>query len=81
MLQIEQLGKREHSKASETYIDVIFRYDTNTELKTSVPIQYRRKGTDIDDFDDKAIDSYLSKVYDEVNPKNWDNWQKEQEKF
>lgn len=81
MIQIEQLDKREHSKASETYIDVIFRYDTNTELKTSVPIQYRRTGTDIDAFDDKAIDSYLSKVYDEINPKNWDIWHKEQAKF
>ena len=79
MIQIEQLGKREHSKASETYIDVIFRYDRKTAIKTSVPIQYRRTGTDV--FDNNAIDDYLSKVYDEVNPKNWNKWRKEQAKF
>ena len=81
MIQIEQLGKRQHSKASETYVDVIFRYDTKTEIRTSVPIQYRRTGTDIDAFDDKAIYEYLSKVYDDINPKNWANWLKEQEIF
>ena len=81
MIQIEQLGKRQHSKASETYVDVIFRYDTKTEIRTSVPIQYRRTGTDIDAFDNKAIDEYLSKVYDDINPKNWANWLKDQEIF
>lgn len=81
MIQIEQLGKREHTKASEAYIDVIFRYDVKKELKTSVPIQYRRTGTDINVLDNKAIDSYLSKVYDEVNPVNWNNWRKEQSEF
>ena len=81
MIQIEQLGKREHLKASETYIDVIFRYDTKMEFKTSVPIQYRRTGTNVDASDGKAIDSYLSKVYDEINPINWANWRKEQTKF
>ncbi|MGP1544676.1 MAG: hypothetical protein ACTTIO_07020 [Candidatus Fimenecus sp.] len=54
------MRKREHAKASETYLDVIFRYDTRKELKTSVPIQYRHTGTDIDAFDNKAIDSYLA---------------------
>ena len=81
MIQIEQLGKREHLKASETYIDVIFRYDTKMEFKTSVPIQYRRTGTNVDASDGKAIALYLSKVYDEVNPINWANWRKEQTKF
>lgn len=81
MTQIEQLEKREHTKASEVYIDVIFRYDIGKEIKTSVPIQYRRTGTDIDVFDNKAIYSYLSKVYDDINPKNWENWRKEQSNF
>ena len=81
MIQIEQLGKREHSKASETYVDVIFRYDAKTELKTSVPIQYRRTGTDIDVCNEKAIEEYLSRIYDEVNPKNWNDWRYEQSEF
>ena len=81
MIQIEQKGIREHSKASETYVDVVFRYENSIELETSVPIQYRRTGVDIDTFDDGAIASYLSKVYDEVNPKNWEDWRREQSKF
>ena len=76
MIQIERLGKREHTKASEVYVDVIFRYG-NTEINTSVPIQYRRTGTDIDVSDSKAIDAYLSEVYDEMNPKNWEKWRKD----
>lgn len=81
MIQIDQKGIREHSKASETYVDVVFRYENNIEIETSVPIQYRRTGIDIDVFDDAAIASYLSKVYDEVNPKNWEDWRREQSKF
>lgn len=79
---IEQLGKRKHIKASEVYVDVIFRYNYGrVEVNTSVPIQYRRTGTDIDIFDDDAINSYLSKVYDEVNPQNWNHWKNEQAQF
>lgn len=80
MIKIERLGKREHTKASEVYVDVIFRYG-NTEINTSVPIQYRRTGTDIDVSDGKAIDAYLSEVYDEMNPKNWEKWRKDQAEF
>lgn len=80
MTHIERLGIRTHAKASETYVDVVFRYGEK-ELHTSVPIQYRRTGTDIADYDDKRIDEYIAKVYDEMNPSNWDRWRKEQEDF
>lgn len=81
MIQIEQLGMRKHTKASEIYVDVIFRYENNVEVNTSVPIQYRRTGTDIDIHDNDAISSYLSKVYNVMHPDNWKNWKQEQIKF
>lgn len=80
MIEIEETGIRQHTKASEIYVDVIFRYG-KTEIITSVPIQYRRTGTDIDVDDRKSIEKYLSKVYNDMNPNNWSNWKKEQEKF
>ena len=48
---------RYHSKASEKYVDVTFFYDNGISYKTSVPVEYRRTGTDIED--DK-IDDYLT---------------------
>lgn len=80
MKQIEKTGIRRHAKASETYIDVIFHYD-EISVETSVPIEYRRTGTSISEDDDKEIQTYLSKVYDEVNPIHWDTWRKEQDDF
>lgn len=46
-----------------------------------MPIEYRRTGTSISEDDDKEIQTYLSKVYDEVNPIHWDTWRKEQDDF
>ena len=76
-VDIEYLGKRSHSKASETYIDVRFNYD-KISLETSVPIEYRRTGTFIEEKDEEE---YICNVYDKLNPKNWENWRKEQVKF
>ena len=81
MIQIEQLGKRKNTKASEVYVDVIFRYGDGIEINTSVPIQYRRTGIDIDICDNDGISSYLSEVHDEIHPKNWEQWKQEQERF
>ena len=71
---------RKHSKASERYVDVSFTYDKKT-IYTSVPIEYRRTGLDIPGDDIKAINEYLDKIYNELNPKNWNNWKKEQKNF
>ncbi|MDR2685212.1 MAG: hypothetical protein LBB23_00365 [Rickettsiales bacterium] len=77
MKNIKILGIRSHSKASEKYVDVVFKYG-NKELSLSVPTEYRRTGIDISD---DQIDEYLQKVYDEVNPANWDAWKTEQTEF
>lgn len=80
MMQIEQVGVRSHTKASETYVDVVFHYE-DVSIETSVPIEYRRTGTSIPKDDRKAIETYLFKVYDEVNPIHWEEWKKEQDEF
>lgn len=73
-----QRGKiRVHNKASERYVDVLFLY-SDIELSISVPIEYRRTGTDIPDAD---IDEYLIEVYQKLDPKNWAAWRAEQIKF
>lgn len=77
MGKIEKGSVRTHSKASEKYIDVVFNYD-GKRLATSVPLEYRRTGTMIED---PEVDEYLAEVYDEANPTNWSNWRKEQVRF
>lgn len=76
-MSIKKLDTRIHSKASERYVDVVFNYPTLV-LHTSVPIQYRRTGTEILDED---IDEYLLKVYEEINPSLHIPWKNEQNKF
>ena len=77
MKTIEVKDFRKHSKASERYVDVSFTYEEKT-VYTSVPIEYRRTGLDIPGDDMDAVLEYLDKIYDELNPKNWDKWRKEQ---
>lgn len=77
MQKVQRLLTRSHSKASERYVDVVFSYP-NLELELSIPIEYRRTGTDIPDT---KIDKYLAEVYEELNPNSWAQWQEEQAKF
>lgn len=69
---------RYHSKASEKYVDVKFFFGESTFLKTSVPIEYRRTGTEVPD---EEIEGYLREVWAEVEPSKWDSWRAEQVKF
>jgi hypothetical protein len=69
---------RSHAKASEKYIDAIFVYENSPPYKCSIPIEYRRTGTEISDDE---IDSYLEEVYEKINPANWNDWKKEQNDF
>lgn len=78
MGEIERLTIRSHSKASEKYVDVIFNYAHGRKLSTSIPIEYRRTGTQIED---DQLDEYLFRVYQEVDPSLWTAWRSEQEKF
>jgi len=78
MQKINKGKIRYHTKASEKYIDVIFVYEKEPPYNCSVPIEYRRTGTEIEDND---IDEYLNEVYEKICPKNWEQWKKEQKEF
>jgi hypothetical protein len=78
MTKITKLATRSHAKASERYIDVLFKFDDGSKLETSVPIEYRRTGTDVPDDE---VDSYLESVRAEVDPSKWISWKAEQTKF
>jgi hypothetical protein len=69
---------RFHSKASEKYIDAIFVYEKIPPYECSIPIEYRRTGTEIPDSD---IDTYLDEVYEKIDPENWEHWKDEQNNF
>jgi len=80
MKNIVILGKREHSKASEVYLDVIFDYpESKSKWKGSVPIEYRRTG--IHAKTDEEIAQVLKAAYDAMRPENKEKWLKEQEAF
>jgi hypothetical protein len=78
MNEILNLGIRSHSKASEKYVDAIFKYGAKNEIHTSIPIEYRRTGTDIKDDE---INTYLDKIYTEMSPDKWSIWKNEQTEF
>ncbi|MBU4189847.1 MAG: restriction endonuclease [Candidatus Thermoplasmatota archaeon] len=77
---IEILGRRVHTKASEVYIDAIFKYPKQKEeWHGAVPIEYRRTGTSAKTKEE--IIEVLKDAYDAMNPEKKDEWLKEQEKF
>jgi len=78
MNKITKLEFRIHSKASERYIDVVFKFDGGMKLPTSIPLEYRRTGTDIKA---EEVDEYIASIYEEVLPSKWSSWKSEQEKF
>jgi hypothetical protein len=69
---------RFHAKASEKYIDAVFVYESPPPYDCSIPIEYRRTGTEITALN---IDDYLEEVYEKTNPVNWENWRNEQNIF
>lgn len=77
MNKITKLATRSHAKASERYVDVVFKFDDQI-VETSVPIEYRRTGTDVLD---EEIDQYLESVHTEITPSNLARWRSEQDKF
>lgn len=67
-----------HSKATETYIDTIFKYD-DIEVSYRIPIVYRRTGLDLKKTTE--IEEYLLQIYDLLNPNLYDDWVISQEKY
>lgn len=74
------LGKREHLKASEVYVDVIFKYPRSSETwEGSVPIEYKRTGTSARTKEE--IEEVIKRSYEAMRPEKRKNWLKDQEKF
>ena len=79
MEKIERRGERFHTKASERYLDVIFHYSNTVSWVGSIPIEYRRTGTEL--TDPAEIAEYLLQCYDFCHPANWPDWIREQQEF
>jgi hypothetical protein len=72
--------RRVHSKASEEYIHVQFRYENeNTTWEGWVPVEYRRTGVSIQD--NEELIEYLNSVYEQLNPNKLESWLSAQEAF
>ena len=76
---IEVLAKRGHSKASEEYVDVIFRYEDGTEWRGSVPYYYRRTGLFAES--EEEINAAIGAAHDAMHPKTKIGWLAEQKRF
>ena len=75
---IKIIDKRNHSKASEEYMNVEFCYGKKS-WKGWVPSEYRRTGVSLKN--EIEVVDYLNKVYQEMHPNNYKKWFLEQEEF
>lgn len=65
-------GLREHSKASEKYVDAIFKYQNQTDWDGSIPYFYRRTGLFLQT--EQKIAELVEKTYEAVKRENSDTW-------
>ncbi len=79
-IKIIEEERKQHSKASEEYIHVKFDYP-NKSWDGWVPVEYRRTGVSIKPDQTDRLIAYLNKVYEQMNPANFQSWLKEQERF
>ena len=75
---IQIIGRREHSKASERYVDVKFKYKDKI-WEGSVPIEYRRTGINARNENEEI--EILNKVYYELTPHKYKEWLINEEEF
>lgn len=74
--------RKKHSKASEEYIDVEFKYPSyKTNWRGWVPVEYRRTGVSIPAGDKTKLYEYLNWVYEQMSPANYKTWLNEQQIF
>lgn len=69
--------RKKHTKASEEYIHVLFRYDKES-WEGWIPLEYRRTGISIKHGEEIA---YLNKIYPELNPINYSDWLDKQKEY
>lgn len=69
-----------NSKASETYVSVLFNYDSYS-WEGYVPIEYRRTGTSINFDETEKLYSYLNDIYLLMSPEKLVSWNEDQAEF
>lgn len=69
-----------HSKASESYVHVLFHYPSK-DLDVWVPVEYRRTGLHIRKEDTEELNKYLSQVHGFLSPDKFKQWKKDQKTF
>lgn len=79
-ITIVEEERKKHSKASEEYVHVEFDYPNMT-WDGWVPVEYRRTGVSIKQDEIDRLTAYLNKVYEQMNPINFQSWLEKQEKF
>ena len=72
--------RTKHGKASEEYIHCLFKYPTKN-WDGWVPVVYRRTGLYIEEGDTEKLNTYLNKVYNQLDPNNYEAWLQEQKQF
>jgi hypothetical protein len=80
-IQIKVLEKRYHNKASESYVDVEISYPEGNKFNWSIPIEYRRTGTDLTEATEEELNQYIVEVAEACSPSKWEAWRKEQDAF
>lgn len=79
-ITIVEEERKKHSKASEEYVHVEFDYPDMT-WDGWVPVEYRRTGVSIKQGEVDRLTAYLNKIYEQMNPINFQSWLKKQEQF
>jgi hypothetical protein len=77
---IAEMERKKHSKASEEYVHVILNYKNNIALDIWVPVVYRRTGLFLESESTEERE-YLNQLHKELDPSNYNDWKKEQDKF
>jgi hypothetical protein len=80
MKNIKIIQRREHRKASEVYLDVVFDYGSQV-CEWSIPIEYRRTGVHLSDSSKDELEEYILKVYHQCHPDNWNTFLDAQKAF
>lgn len=65
-------GLRVHSKASEKYVDVVFRYADQDDWIGSIPYFYRRTGLFLET--EKEVAELIEKAYESLKTENSKKW-------
>ena len=76
-IKITESQRRLNTKASESYVPVLFTYP-GKKWEGWVPVEYRRTGVNIPEGDQDQLVDHLNNVYNQLNPSNHQAWLKKE---